>query len=215
MLRHPPTLSVARCEHGSPTEWARRQRRSGYVSELDNWWEAWSGRLVRRLAGFSRLILFDKRGVGLADRPDSVTIEDWVEDTRTVLDAVGAQRPAVLGMSAGGKVAMVFAAKYPERTGPLILYAAAPYSLIDGTDYPANTTAEDVEVLVASIESTWGSGESLDFFARASAAIRPSAPSSGSMNGARRAPDLRVDTCAWSTASMRVASCHRSLRRRS
>ena len=136
----------------------------GYVSELDNWWEAWSGRLVRRLAGFSRLILFDKRGVGLADRPDSITIEDWVEDTRTVLDAVGAQRPAVLGMSAGGKVAMVFAAKYPERTGPLITYAAAPYSLIDGTDYPANTTTEDVEVLVANIESTWGSGESLDFF---------------------------------------------------
>ena len=74
----------------------------GYVSELDNWWEAWAGRLVRRLAGFSRLILFNKRGVGLADRPENITMQDWVEDTRTVLDAVGSQRPAVLGMSAGG-----------------------------------------------------------------------------------------------------------------
>jgi DNA-binding SARP family transcriptional activator/pimeloyl-ACP methyl ester carboxylesterase len=136
----------------------------GYVSELDNWWEAWAGRLVRRLAGFSRLILFDKRGVGLADRPENITMDDWVEDTRTVLDAVGSQRPAVLGMSAGGKVAMVFASMYPNRTGALITYAASPRMLTDGTDYPATATSEDLESLLAKIESTWGSGDSLEFF---------------------------------------------------
>jgi DNA-binding SARP family transcriptional activator len=112
----------------------------GYISELDNWWEAWAGRLVRRLASFSRLILFDKRGVGLADRPERITMRDWVEDTRTVLDAVGSERPAILGMSAGGAVAMLFAATYPERTGPLITYGASPRSLADDSDYPATRT---------------------------------------------------------------------------
>ena len=98
----------------------------GYVSELDNWWEAWSGRLVRRLAGFSRLILFDKRGMGLSDRPANADLEDWVEDVRTVVDEVGADRPAVVGVSGGGVVAVLFAATYPERTGALVLYGAFP-----------------------------------------------------------------------------------------
>ena len=65
----------------------------GYISELDNWWEAWSGRLVRRLCSFARLILFDKRGMGLSDRPEHITIDDWVEDVLTVLDAVGSAVP--------------------------------------------------------------------------------------------------------------------------
>ena len=136
----------------------------GYVSELDNSWEAWAGRLVRSLAGFSRLILFDKRGVGLADRPENITMQDWVEDTRTVLDAVGSQRPAVLGMSAGGPVAMLFAVTYPNRTGPLITYAATPRLLTDGTDYPGTVTSEDAESFEAKIASTWGSGDSLDLW---------------------------------------------------
>ena len=133
----------------------------GYVSELDNWWEAWSGRLVRRFASFARLILFDKRGVGLSDRPERIVVEDWVQDIVTVLDAVGSERPAVFGMSAGGAVAMLFAATYPERTGPLIIYAASPRKLSDGTDYPTTTTPEELEQLIQRIESTWGTGDSL------------------------------------------------------
>ena len=109
----------------------------GYISELDNWWEAWAGRLVRRLASFSRSSCSTSGASGLADRPEHITMQDWVEDTRTVLDAVGSERPAVLGMSGGGAVAMLFAATYPERTGPLIVYAATPRSLADDTDYPA------------------------------------------------------------------------------
>ena len=136
----------------------------GYVSELDNWWEAWAGRLVRRLASFSRLILFDKRGVGLSDRPEHITLRDWVEDVRTVLDAVGSERPAVLGMSGGGAVAMLFAATYPERTGTLITYGASPRSLADGAGYPGTRTHEQTEALIAGVEATWGTGESLRFW---------------------------------------------------
>ena len=113
----------------------------GYVSELDNWWEAWSGRLLRRLASFSRVIVFDKRGMGLSDRPPNVDVEQWVDDIKTVLDAVGSERPAVLGVSAGGAVAILFAATHPSRTGPLILYGASPRLVTDGTDtYPSTLT---------------------------------------------------------------------------
>ncbi len=117
----------------------------GYISELDNWWEAWSGRLVRRLSSFARLILFDKRGMGLSDRPEHITIDDWVEDVLTVLDAVGSDRPAILGMSGGGAIAVLFAAIHPERTGPLVIYAATPRILTDGTSYPVKRTAEEME----------------------------------------------------------------------
>lgn len=133
----------------------------GYISELDNWWEAWSGRLVRRLSSFARLILFDKRGVGLSDRPEHIVIDDWVEDVRTVLDAAGSVRPAVLGMSAGGAIAMLFAAIHPDRTGPLVIYAGTPRILTDGTSYPATRTVEERDRMIEMLERAWGTGDSL------------------------------------------------------
>ncbi len=136
----------------------------GYISELDNWWEAWTGRLMRRLASFTRLVVFDKRGMGLSDRPAHISVDDWVEDVRTVIDAVGMRRPAVLGVSAGGAIAMLFAAMYPERTGPLVLYAATPRSLADGPDYPATRTLHDLEITTARLEADWGTGKSLEIF---------------------------------------------------
>lgn len=137
----------------------------GFVSELDNWWEAWSGRLLRRLASFSRVIVFDKRGMGLSDRPPNVEVDHWVEDIRTVLDAVGSERPAVLGVSAGGAVAILFAATHPLRTGPLILYGASPCVLTDDTDpYPSTVTAERFEHFVKNLEAGWGTGTAITYF---------------------------------------------------
>ena len=103
----------------------------GFTSHLDIWWEAWSGRMARRLMTFCRLIVFDKRGTGLSDRPPRSGIEHWMEDARVVLDAVGSEQAVVLGMSAGGTVAVLFAATYPERTRALILYGAEPCYLRD------------------------------------------------------------------------------------
>ena len=137
----------------------------GYVSELDNWWEAWSGRLLRRLASFSRVIVFDKRGMGLSDRPPNVDVEQWVDDIKTVLDAVGSERPAVFGVSAGGAVAILFAATHPSRTGPLILYGASPRLLTDGTDtYPSTLTSTQFEAFVEDLEAGWGSGKAISVF---------------------------------------------------
>ena len=177
----------------------------GYVSELDNWWEAWAGRLVRRFASFSRIILFDKRGVGLADRPEHITMRDSVEDTRTVLDAVGSERPAVLGMSGGGAVAMQFAATYPERTGPLIVYAATPRSLADDTDYPATVTREQAEGFIARVESVWGTGGSLRFWCPSVGDEPTIRAQFGQYERRSASPGSRPGTCEWCRCRRKAA----------
>ena len=78
--------------------------------------------LFERLASFSRLILFDKRGTGLSDRPRVLTLETQMDDIRAVLDAVGSERAALLGALQGGQLTALFAATYPERTRVLVLY---------------------------------------------------------------------------------------------
>src|SRR5215216_748426 len=78
----------------------------GWVSHLDYFWqEPGFARFLRRLAGFARLILFDKRGTGLSDRvavSELPTVEERMDDVRAVLDAVGSERAALLGVSEGG-----------------------------------------------------------------------------------------------------------------
>jgi pimeloyl-ACP methyl ester carboxylesterase/DNA-binding SARP family transcriptional activator len=134
----------------------------GFTSHLDVWWETWP-RLARRLASFSRLILFDKRGMGLSDRPLHSGIEHWMEDTRVVLDAVGSEQAVILGMSAGGTVAILFAATYPERTRSLVLYGATARYLRDD-DYPIGLRPERVDGIVEEVEAGWGSGVLFDEF---------------------------------------------------
>jgi len=80
-------------------------------------------RMYRRLSSFARLILLDKRGTGLSDRPrDLPTLETRMDDIRAVMDAVGSERAALIGPSAGGQLCALFAATYPERTTTLILH---------------------------------------------------------------------------------------------
>ncbi len=135
----------------------------GYTSHLETWWEAWSGRLVRQLASFSRLILFDKRGTGLSDRPEHVDLDDWVEDVAVVLDAVGSERAAVLGVSAGSPIAILFAATYPERTRALVLYGGYPRVLWD-KDYLFGVAAEELREGIESLEAGWGSPSALKYW---------------------------------------------------
>src|SRR5688572_31975619 len=86
-------------------------------------WELPSfARFLERLASFSRLILFDKRGTGLSDRPRTLTLEAQMDDIRAVLDAVGSDGAALLGAIQGSQLCALFAATYPERTRALLLY---------------------------------------------------------------------------------------------
>jgi pimeloyl-ACP methyl ester carboxylesterase len=98
----------------------------GWMTNVEALWEVPSqARFLNRLASSSRLILFDKRGVGLSDRvPESQlpSLETRMDDLRAAMDAAASERAVVFGISEGGPMAMLFAATYPERTRGLLLF---------------------------------------------------------------------------------------------
>jgi pimeloyl-ACP methyl ester carboxylesterase len=98
----------------------------GATTHLEILWEQpVFRRYCERLAEFSRLILFDKRGMGMSDRvPGATTLDERMDDVRAVMDAVGSERAVVMGASEGGPLSMLFAAAHPERTVALILNGA-------------------------------------------------------------------------------------------
>ena len=97
------------------------------MSHIEMFWEEPAvARYLRRLASFSRLILFDKRGAGMSDRVEGApTLEERMDDVRAVLDAVGIERAAIVGTSEGGAIGAMFAATYPERVSALVMMNAA------------------------------------------------------------------------------------------
>ncbi|MHC4537155.1 MAG: alpha/beta fold hydrolase [Planctomycetota bacterium] len=90
----------------------------GWVSHVELAWEEPTlAHFLSRLASFSRLIAFDKRGTGLSDRVPNdqlPTLEERMDDMRAVMDAVGSERAALFGVSEGGNLCALFAATYPE-----------------------------------------------------------------------------------------------------
>ena len=120
-----------------------------------------------RLASFGRLILFDKRGVGLSDPVPSSSlppIEEWMDDLRAVMDAVGSERTAVVASMAGGFMACVFAATYPERTAALVLVDAFA-RFVRGDDYAHGFAPDTTADRLRAIGDGWGAGTMIDLFA--------------------------------------------------
>ena len=139
----------------------------GWISNVDFAWEdPFYGDWVQRLAAFSRVILFDKRGTGLSDRDvgDS-TLEERMDDLRAVLEAAGSERAAVMGFSEGGPLSILFAATYPERVRALILYATFARAS-EAPDYPEGAELrKNVELLRSRLENAWGQGTTLELLA--------------------------------------------------
>jgi pimeloyl-ACP methyl ester carboxylesterase len=129
----------------------------GWVSHLEYGWEEPSlARFYRKLASFSRLILFDKRGTGLSDQSTNLpTLEQRMDDVRAVMEAVGSERAVVFGMSEGGNMAMLFAATYPERTIALITFGVFAARVYD-PEYPWAPTPEQRQKFYDAIENEWG-----------------------------------------------------------
>jgi pimeloyl-ACP methyl ester carboxylesterase len=131
----------------------------GWVSHLEASWDdplVW--RFVERLASFSRLILFDKRGTGLSDpvsEENLPTLEMRMEDVHAVLDAVGSSKAALMGISEGGPMCALFAATYAERTSALIMFGCYA-KWIKSTDYPWAPTREQHEAAFVAYEQNWG-----------------------------------------------------------
>jgi class 3 adenylate cyclase/alpha-beta hydrolase superfamily lysophospholipase len=140
----------------------------GWVSNIEYMWTYPPFvHFLERLAAFSRLILFDKRGTGLSDPVplDRLpTLEQRMDDVRAVLDAVGSERAALFGHSEGGNMCMLFAATYPERVRALVMLAVYAKRL-RSDDYPWAPTAEEREADARQIEEHgWGDID-LSFYA--------------------------------------------------
>jgi class 3 adenylate cyclase len=131
----------------------------GFMSHLECLWELPEcAALFRRLASFSRLILFDKRGSGLSDRVSTrelPTLEERMDDLRAVLDAVGSKRAALVGTWEGGPMSVLFAATYPERTSALVLWAT-PVAFRDAKDFPWVPAGGRSEEFTKLIGERWG-----------------------------------------------------------
>ena len=132
----------------------------GWISHLDLWWDSpITAGWFERLARFSRVILFDKRGTGLSDRLGGLpSMDQRMDDIRAVMDAAGSKRAAVLGVSEGGSLAALFAASHPNQCQALVLYGAfAKFT----SWFP---TQNDLDVFFKYVREKWGSGENMPKF---------------------------------------------------
>ena len=131
----------------------------GWVSNVEESWEEPTlARFLGRLASFSRLILFDKRGTGLSDRlPNDrlPTLEERMDDLRAAMDAAGSERAALFGVSEGGNMSVLFSATYPQRTASLATFGIFAKRL-RSDDYPWAPTRGEREAGIEHIAREWG-----------------------------------------------------------
>jgi class 3 adenylate cyclase len=142
----------------------------GIISHIEHLWEDPAlARLFDRQAEFARFVLMDRRGMGLSDPLNgTLSLEDEVEDLTAVLDAVGSERAALHGYGGAGPFAIQFAAKHPERTSALILYAGFARTT-RADDLPWLGTADERNARIQAMLAGWGDGASIDTLAPSAA----------------------------------------------
>jgi pimeloyl-ACP methyl ester carboxylesterase len=138
----------------------------GFVSHVERGWEGPRCRpFLASLAGMGRLILLDRRGVGLSDRVGSTpSVEATAADIGTVLDAVKSRRVVLFGWSEGGPACIKFAADHPERVAGLVLFG----SLAKGSaapDYPHALEAAQFDMWLQQLVASWGGPAGIETFA--------------------------------------------------
>jgi class 3 adenylate cyclase/pimeloyl-ACP methyl ester carboxylesterase len=136
-------------------------------SHLDLRWDApvWAA-FLERLASFSRVILFDRRGKGVSDAISDNAMPTWEEgadDVRAVLDAAGSERTVVLAEGSRGPTGLLFTAMQPERVAALILANTSARSL-RADDYPMGIAREKVDALVDMYRAAWGTPDLVPMF---------------------------------------------------
>ena len=137
-----------------------------WIGNMELFWEEPScARFLKRLASFSRLILFDKRGTGSSDRSVEIPIiEQQIDDLISVMDSVGSERAALLGASEGGSLCTLFAATHPERTSALILCGAVATTRWS-PETPWAPTRETFETWIQTVGREWGRPLAIELFA--------------------------------------------------
>jgi class 3 adenylate cyclase len=134
----------------------------GLGSHFEHFWDLpVYAQLLGRLADFSRVIVFDRRGTGGSDDlPLAVTPtwEEWAEDVRAVLDAAGSNRTAIVAAGDAGPIAILFAAMNPGRVSALVLFNSSSRYLI-ANDYPIGMRPQTIEAFIERVRTTWGTPE--------------------------------------------------------
>lgn len=133
----------------------------GFVSNVENYWDQPDfARFLRRMGGYARVVTFDKRGTGGSDRVTELPgLDVRMDDLRAVMDATGMEQAALLGISEGAPLSVLFAASYPERCRALVLYGS--FSRFSYW-FP---TEEALAGFFGYVEKAWGTGDSVHRFA--------------------------------------------------
>lgn len=129
-----------------------------FASSIDAAWGIPDiARFFRRIASFSRLILFDRRGSGMSDGTRGTgTLEEQIDDVRAVLDLVGAPRPALLSMIEGCALSALFAASHPASVRALVMMTPTP-RLVSGPGYEWAHSVEERAAFIDRLVAFWGS----------------------------------------------------------
>ena len=172
----------------------------GFISHIEHYWDHPDlARWLLRLGSFARVVIFDKRGTGLSDSvPEVPSLEQRMDDVRAVMDTVGIESAAQLGISEGGALATLFAATYPERCQRLVLYGAFARSPIN---------ADALKPYLNYVDRDWGSGRSLPIWAPS----RRDDPTLQAMVGPLRATGRKSISCHGSGADGLSNRHHRHL----
>src|SRR5437764_7813888 len=133
----------------------------GFVSSVENYWEQPDfARFLTRLASYARVVTFDKRGTGGSDRVAELPgLDVRMDDLRAVMDAAGMEQAALLGISEGAPLSIMYAATYPHRCRAIVLYGS--FSRFSYW-FP---TEEALETFFGYVEKAWGTGGSIQRFA--------------------------------------------------
>jgi class 3 adenylate cyclase len=138
----------------------------GFVSHVELVWDVplFVGPFLRWLGRFARVIHFDKRGTGLSDRAiGAPTLEQRMDDVRAVMDASDCERAALIGISEGGPMSILYAATYPDRAAALVLVGSFA-RLTQGDDQAFGYPLDGAESYAVFFESNWGTGAVLSLF---------------------------------------------------
>jgi class 3 adenylate cyclase/alpha-beta hydrolase superfamily lysophospholipase len=138
----------------------------GFVSQVELLSEEPGvARFFRRLTDFSRMLVFDKRGQGLSDRPGRPpTLEESMDDLKAVIEAAGFERPALFGISEGGPMSTLYAATYPGDVSALILFGTFA-RMLETPDFPHGITGEQLDRWGAVVRRDWGRAVALNVWA--------------------------------------------------
>jgi pimeloyl-ACP methyl ester carboxylesterase/DNA-binding SARP family transcriptional activator len=135
----------------------------GWFSHVEVGWEERRYRtFLQRLARRCRVLVFDKRGVGMSDpAPADISLDDRADDVLAVMDAAGSERAVVFGVSEGGPMGVSLAARRPDRVAGLVLYASFG-RLMAAPDYPWGWTPEFLRAYQDALEQVWTTGRGIE-----------------------------------------------------